>query len=170
MFDSIKKAWPRCQNCAFFVVMVKKLSNKTMEKQTKKWWAITIAVHLKRSLYGGDVNAKELFLLFADFDSTIQSSLLILKEKFHEFACPTFSYESRREYKKCNCKKFFIDCNKQSEINFYETKKGAEISIYDQGDEIKLTFNCLESNGKFNLEESKRMASIVSTDIKNTLS
>jgi hypothetical protein len=149
--------------------MVKKISNKTMEKQTKKWWAVTMATHLNRRT-DANVASNETFIIFADFDAIIQSSLTILQEKFHEFICPKFYYEMNGQEEKCNCKNFFIDCNKQAKINFYEIKIGAEISIYYEGAKTKLIFNCLESNGKFNLEEAKRMASIVSTDIKNLVS
>jgi len=138
-----------------------------MKKEVKNWWAIIIAVH-SHSDIDNDFFDKETHLIFADSDSIIQASLLMLVKDFHDMLCPKTFYEEKGTEQKCNHKEFFIKTNKEADINFSETATGAEIKVTD-GRTICLTYNCLEANGKFNSIEAMNISKTIAMDIKNML-
>jgi|GEM_PF-5393084 len=137
---------------------------------TKKWWAISIATLCVASHSEDSFHYEYYHLTFQDHDWIPNLSIIILMNKFHEFSCDKIYYENDGTEEKCNLKEFFIRINKNAKISFTGTKNGAEIDIIKHDYfSTKLSFNCLNDDGTFNLEEAKEMASTISIDILNLL-
>ena len=139
-------------------------------KTTKKWWVISLAVVYCAKYPEDRFNDKDYHLTFASFDSISKITIEFLLEKFHEFSCDMYPYELTGQEEKCNCNQYFIDANENAKITFAETENGSRIDILtNRIFTTELIFNCLNSDGGFDLEEAKEMASIISADILKIL-
>ena len=139
------------------------LNNYKM-KSTKQWWAISIAT-LYVARHPEDSFHYEYYHLAFD---NLHFSFLptrILLDKFHEFSCEEDCQEEHRNESncdnepKCAYEEFFKQKNENAKITLEETTNGAEIKIEtSQNFTTKLTLNCLNGNGTFDLDESKKIA------------
>lgn len=139
-------------------------------ESTKKWWVISIATLCVAERPEDSFHYEYYNLSFSDTYTGLQIPTAILLGKFHEFSCEHNLQEKHGNKQKCDYRDYFIQMNKNAKITLEETTKGAEIEIETSWNFItKLTINCLNDNGTFNLKEAKHLAFENTIDICHIL-